>query len=379
MADIYESYNGEIPAPILEEVEKECKERKLSEEYVKKILAKVKEEYEDAKISPGEGIGVVTAESFGEPGTQMILNIFHFAGVAEMNVTLGLPRLIELFDARQEPSTPQLEIYIKQKYSKDVNKIRKIASLIKEIRLEEVAAEFSVNIASAQVEVKLDKKKMADLEFDSEKVYKALLKNTKNTNITLNKDILIFKPKGKNSVLSDVYKIKEKIRNTLIGGINGVKHVMPVKKDSEFIILTSGSNLKDVLKVEEVDEKKTITNNVLEVRDILGIEAARQAIITETSKVIEDQGLTIDIRHLMLLADTMCTSGKVKGVTRGGITGEKESVLARATFETPIKHIIDASLVGERDTLNSVIENVLVNQPVPTGTGLPGLMAKMKK
>src|SRR3989344_7543498 len=117
MADIYESYNGEIPAPILEEAEKECKERKLSEDLVKKILNRVKEEYEEAKISPGEGIGVVTAESFGEPGTQMILNIFHFAGVAEMNITLGLPRLIELFDARIEPSTPQLEIYIKQKYS----------------------------------------------------------------------------------------------------------------------------------------------------------------------------------------------------------------------------------------------------------------------
>ena len=128
-----------------------------------------------------------------------------------------------------------------------------------------------------------------------------------------------------------------------------------------------------------VDEKRTVTNNVLEIREVLGIEAARQAIINETRKVIEDQGLTIDIRHLMLLADVMTTSGKVKGVTRGGITGEKESVLARATFETPIKHIIDASLTGERDYLNSVIENVLVNQPIPVGTGLPGLMAKMKK
>src|SRR3989344_1604951 len=264
MADIYESYNGEIPAPILEEVEKECKERKLSEEYVKKILAKVKEEYEDAKISPGEGIGVVTAESFGEPGTQMILNIFHFAGVAEMNITLGLPRLIELFDARQEPSTPRIEIYLKQKYSRDINKVRKIASLIKEIRLEEVAAEFAVNIASVQIEIRLDKKKMEDLEFDSEKVHKILAKNAKNVSITLNRDTLIVKPKGKNDKLNDVYKVKEKIKKTLIGGISGISHVMPIKQENEFVIFTAGSNLEEVLKIEEVDEKRTITNNIFE-------------------------------------------------------------------------------------------------------------------
>jgi|SRR3989344_5055712 len=379
MANIYESYKNEIPAPILDEAEKECKERKLSEDVVKKILNRIKEEYEGAKISPGEGIGVVTAESFGEPGTQMILNIFHFAGVAEMNVTLGLPRLIELFDARQVPSTPRIEVFLKSKYSKDMNKVKKTASFIKEIRLEEVAAEFVVNIASNQVEVRLDKKKMTDLEFDPDKVHKTLLKNSKNISATLNRDILIIKPKGKTTKLSDIYKVKEKVKHLLIGGVSGIKHVMPVKEDNEFVILTAGSNFKDILQMEEVDEKRTVTNNVLEIREVLGIEAARQAIINETRKVIEDQGLTIDIRHLMLLADVMTTSGKVKGVTRGGITGEKESVLARATFETPIKHIIDASLTGERDYLNSVIENVLVNQPIPVGTGLPGLMAKMKK
>ena len=81
----------------------------------------------------------------------------------------------------------------------------------------------------------------------------------------------------------------------------------------------------------------------------------------------------------MFLADIMTRTGVIKGITRGGISGEKESVLARASFETPMKHIINASLVGEKDQLNSVVENVILNQPIPLGTGLPGLITKMKE
>jgi len=111
---------------------------------------------------------------------------------------------------------------------------------------------------------------------------------------------------------------------------------------------------------------------------VLGIEAARQSIINEVFKVIETQGLNVDIRHIMLVADTMCITGQIKGITRYGIVGEKASVLARASFETPIKHIINAALIGEVDKLDSVVENVMLNQPVPVGTGLPGLITKFK-
>ncbi len=81
----------------------------------------------------------------------------------------------------------------------------------------------------------------------------------------------------------------------------------------------------------------------------------------------------------MLVADTMCISGKLNGITRYGVVREKSSVLARASFETPIKHIVNASLVGEVDDLNSVVENVMLNQAVPVGTGLPGLRTRVIK
>jgi DNA-directed RNA polymerase subunit A" len=78
----------------------------------------------------------------------------------------------------------------------------------------------------------------------------------------------------------------------------------------------------------------------------------------------------------MLVADSMCVTGKLRGITRYGIVSQKSSVLAKASFETPIRHIINAALVGEKDDLNSVVENVMINQPVPVGTGLLRLVTK---
>ena len=152
--------------------------------------------------------------------------------------------------------------------------------------------------------------------------------------------------------------------------------MLPVKREEEFVIITAGSNLADVLQLEEVDAYRTTTNNIFEIEQVLGIEAARQSIINEILKVIESQGLDVNVRHIMLVADTMCVSGSLKGITRYGVVSEKSSVLARASFETPIKHIINAALVGEVDNLNSVVENVMINQPVPIGTGLPNLAVK---
>ena len=94
--------------------------------------------------------------------------------------------------------------------------------------------------------------------------------------------------------------------------------------------------------------------------------------------ILDQEGLDVDIRHIMLVADTMCRSGELLGITRHGITSEKQSVLARASFEIPLRHLIEASVIGEEDQLTSVVENIMINQPVPIGTGLPDLIVKMK-
>jgi DNA-directed RNA polymerase subunit A" len=174
-----------------------------------------------------------------------------------------------------------------------------------------------------------------------------------------------------------IYKTKEKIKEVILSGVKEIEQVLVVKRERSFVILTAGSNLKDILNFKGVDSEKTITNDIHEVAKILGIEAAREVIINEINKVIQSQGLDIDQRHLMLLADIMTSSGDVKGITRMGIISDKSSVLARASFKTPIKHFVNATKTGRKDRLASVIENIILNQAVPIGTGLPGLLVKV--
>src|SRR3990167_6506964 len=159
---IYEEYT-ELPQKLLDEVKREVEAHNLKGDQVKRVLDRVRAEFENAMISPGEAIGIVTAESIGEPGTQMTLNVFHFAGVAEVSVTLGLPRLIELFDARKTPSTPILDVYLEKQCFKDEKRVKEVAARIKETRLKDIAESFALNITKSRIDVDLDQKKMKDL------------------------------------------------------------------------------------------------------------------------------------------------------------------------------------------------------------------------
>ena len=377
MADIISEYEDRLPSRIIEEIKSNVP-KGISDSRLKKIMEATYEEYSNARVVPGESVGLISAESIGEPGTQMTLNTFHFAGVAEMNVTLGLPRIIEILDGRKELDNPMMEIYLKKPYAsgKKIEDLRHLALHIKETKLRDISTEFTINIADFTIEVKLDKEKMKEIDVTNNKVMDAISKQLKGYNIKDSKDLLIFKSRSKEDTFNEAYKTKEKIKNINIKGIKGISQVLPVRREDEFVIITAGSNLADVLQLEEVDAYRTTTNNIFEIEQVLGIEAARQSIINEIFKVIESQGLNVDVRHIMLVADTMSVSGTLKGITRYGVVSDKSSVLARASFETPIKHIINAALVGEVDNLDSVVENVMINQPVPIGTGLPSLRVK---
>jgi DNA-directed RNA polymerase subunit A" len=371
----FDDYENKLPKKVLDDVKDNLPDD-VSDDTVDDVLERVHDEYKKSIAEPGESVGLVGAESIGEPGTQMTLNTFHFAGVAEMNVTTGLPRLIEILDARKTVSTEMMEIYVKDDYNNE-DDVKDLAEKIRESRLKDVMKDLSIDMSDMSITVSLFKKKLTAIGLKYEDVYKKVDKKStfRNCEVTLDGGDLTVAP-DEDQGPKDVYKLKEKLKDVFVRGLRGVEQVLPVKRDDEYVIVTSGTNLKGVLKMEEVDPTRTVSNNLYEIEDVFGIEAARQAILDETLKVTEAQGIDIDIRHMMLVADAMTTSGKLLGITRYGIVKEKPSVLARASFETPLRHIINASLVGENDKLNSVIENVMINQPVPIGTGLPGLTMK---
>jgi len=376
MSSILKEYEERLNPKLVEELKEKIKG--LSDAKAKRVIEITYEEYVNAQVEPGEAVGLVTAESIGEPGTQMTLNTFHFAGVSEMNITMGLPRIIEILDARSQVSTPMMEIYLKKAHSNDKD-IRKIAQTIKETKLNDIINEFVINIAELSIELVFNKERLNQLEITLPNVTKIVEKATKNYTVKKNGDNLVLKAKGKEENLNQLYQIKEKLKELHVGGIKGITQVLPVKRESEFVIITAGSNLKDVMGLDIVDSSRTVTNDIFEIAQVLGIEAAREAIVKEVYKVIESQGLNVDIRHIMLVADTMCVNGDIRGISRYGVVSGKASVLARASFETPLKHLIDASMVGEVDNLDSVVENVMINQPVPIGTGMPKLVTKAPK
>jgi len=378
---LFKEYEDTLPQRVLEDV-KNALPDKISDSKVKRILELVYKEYLNSVAEPGEAVGLVAAESIGEPSTQMTLNTFHFAGVSEMNVTTGLPRIIEVLDGRAEISTKMMHIHLKSPFSEGKD-IKKIAESIKETTLKEYIKETSIDIADSQMALTLDEDKLSRVGMKSSTIIKVLEKAfAKGYSFKASKEdenVLIIKSTSKEDDLNNIYKLKEKLQEIYVNGIKGITQVLPVRKGDEYIVVTAGSNLKDVFKLEFVNPDKTTTNDIFEIEKILGVEAARQATIDEVAKVIDEQGLNVDLRHIMLVSDIMTTSGTVLGVNRYGIVKEKPSVLARASFETPIKHIINASQSGETDYLRSVIENVMINQIVPVGTGLTRLAVKVEK
>lgn len=321
--------------------------------------------------------GLETFATFDGVITHNTMRTFHFVGVAELNVTTGLPRIIEILDAKKVIKNKAMLIYLKSPHSKNRVSANKIATRIKQLTLEHIAEEFILNIAALRVDVKLNEKSIKEHGLTIAKVFNILKEQLKDSKVKLIRSEIYIEPANKD--LKKIYKLKEKIKNIRIAGIQNIESTLAVKKDSEYAIQTYGSNLKGIFALPEVDASRTISNDLYEIASTLGIEAARQAIVNEILKVLEEEGMPVDERYIMLIADAMCKDGTLQGITRHGITGGKRSVLARASFEIPLKHLIKASVMGEVDPLNSVVENIMINQAIPVGTGLPELVVKVKK
>jgi len=324
------------------------------------------------KVAFGEAIGIVTAQSFGEASTQMVLNVFHAAGVAEMQVTQGLPRIIEILDARKLPKTPTMEIYLDKDHNNEKD-ARVIAEKVREVKLREILSDITIDFGSKKINISIDPKALRSAHISLDKAMEVLTE--KGFDIKKLSDGAVLDMSKEN--FKTIYKIKEKIKEVILTGIKGISQVLVVKRSKDYVILTAGSNLKEIMDFKGVDADKVTTNDIHEVSQVLGIEAARALVVAEINKVISSQGLAVDGKHAMLVADTMTNSGTVKGITRMGIISDKSSILARASFETPVKQFVQATKTGKKDKLASVIENIILNQPVPVGTGLPGLLVKV--
>ncbi|MBN1432944.1 MAG: DNA-directed RNA polymerase subunit A'' [Methanomicrobiaceae archaeon] len=373
---------ADLPVKTKNDLKKHISDHKISEKQFNEIMERIFEEYGKTRIEPCEAVGIIAAQSIGEPGTQMTMRTFHYAGVAEINVTLGLPRLIEIMDARKSPSTPTMTIFLEEDYANNRDRAREVSWQIEAAHLHEFG-DIKTDMVDMHVEVVLNKdvckKRKISVDEIMERAPKKIRDRGHYRDFESEADPdhlkLFFYPKDMESY-QNLFTLAEHVRNVIVQGIDDIERVVVRKENGEYILYTEGSNLKGVFEVEGVDTSRTRTNNIAEISEVLGIEAGRNAIIDEALSTLREQGIEVDVRHIMLVADMMCMEGEVKQIGRHGIAGEKESVLSRAAFEVTVNHLLDAAVANEEDILEGVTENVIVGQPIQLGTGDVKLIAK---
>lgn len=360
-----------IAKKIMDDFDVYCEENNIKGNEKAKKLELLEKLILKYKFEPGEAIGIVAAQSLSEPATQMTMRSYTLASQSDRlsKVTQGLPRLIEIFDARKT-FEKTMKIYLMPEYN-EKDKAKEVAIKIKANKISDILSSDSIDLMEMKIELELDK------ESDKDRVQSLFEKHLKDYEISYRTKKILINPK-KNDIKS-VRKLKNKILKLHLDGVKGIENVFVVREGNDWIIQTTGTNMKKVLKMKEIDKKRTTTNDIHQVLEVLGIEAARNIILNESKETLEDQGLDVDIRHLMLLSDMMTVDGTVKDIGRYGVSGKKASVLARANFEETKRHLVNASFYGEEDKLEGVIENVLIGRIVPVGTGTVDLVVDINK
>ena len=394
LTDAAAKENVKISLKTINDIVKGLLERgtsKLTPAQARKVILSAESNMAPARVDPHEAVGITTAQSIGEPGTQMTMRTFHYAGVATVNVTQGLPRVIEIVDARKVPKTPTMKVYLEENDSKgkplktDEKKVQEIAAALETTTTRDIAS-IDVDVAQRHLNLELNRsnlrlKKMNGAEVrdklsralrlfiqadddDKPRVLKIIPGVTKEDDL---KDLANDPP-----TYTALLQLEDKVKKLRLKGLPDIIRANvqgPNRDTGEYYIATIGSNLSKVSMFSGVDRGRTYTNNINEIYQYLGVEAARQAIINEMESTLGEAGLEVDVRHLLTVSDVMTSEGEVRAIGRHGVSGTKHSILARSAFEVTVNHLLRAGVIGERDELRGVTENIIVGQPVSLGTG----------
>ncbi|HRS42608.1 MAG TPA: DNA-directed RNA polymerase subunit A'' [Candidatus Diapherotrites archaeon] len=360
-----------LPIAIVEKVEKYSSMKKLSNDKKKKLLDVVTKKYNEGLVVPGDAVGLIAAQSIGEPGTQLTLRTKHYAGSLEVSVGQGIQRVIEIVDARSQARYPSMKIYLDRSILKREKDVDDFCKNLVDVKVGDVGF-FAEDFNERLVSFKFDSEKAGILGVNQEDVMESIYAKIEDTydskRFTNNKQQINFHFSNK-TPLYNIRKAILKWNKIPIYGVKGIEKAVVIEENGEKLIQTKGSNLKEVLKTEGVDTFRTKTNDIFEIYKAFGVEAAREAIVRELKNTFDVNGIVVNIRHIYILADLMTSSGVIQGVVRTGITGKKKSPFARAAFEETIKHIISAAFNGEVEGLVGITENIIVGQPISAGTG----------
>ena len=378
-----EDFRKEILEFLLAEARKEAV-NKLTKNRLKMFIKTCADKFARAMMEPGTAVGALCAQSIGEPGTQMTLKTFHFAGVASMNITLGVPRIKEIINASRKISTPIITATLEM--DNDPEFARRVKGRIEKTTLGEISEYIEEVLLQDEcfllIKLATERIRLLKLEVNTETIQAAIcaskLKIKPASCVSVGTGMIKIKPSvsGKNpqSLYYQLQFLRDKLPSVVIKGLptvsRAIMHLDETKSGSKYKLFVEGDNLREVIATPGVNGKRTTSNNTLEVAATLGIEAARKTIMNEVKYTMESHGMNIDIRHIMLLADLMTCRGEVLGITRHGLAKMKESVLMLASFEKTADHLFDAAYYGQKDVIKGVSECIIMGIPMNVGTGL---------
>jgi DNA-directed RNA polymerase II subunit RPB1 len=413
------------------------------------LLQTIVLDYKRSIVAPGEMVGMIAAQSIGEPTTQMTLNTFHFAGVAsKSNVTRGVPRIEEILSLSASLKNPSLTVFLKPEDETDREKASTIQYMLEHTKLEEIVKsieicfdpddlntlidedkntmtqyrEFETMIAEClgnpvgaeegekskwiiriimDPEVMLEKNiTMDDVNFTLNNTYKDEISCVYSD---YNADKLVFRIRMKNIIdnaksrsqkkaklnpldQSDQIYILKNFQDTLLNNIvlRGVKNINKVilrkikdnlveksgayiKKDI-WVLDTIGTNMLDVLGLDYIDPNRTYSNDIIEIYNVLGMEAARSALYNELAEVLEFDGAYVNAHHMALLCDRMTFNYKMISIFRHGINNDDIGPIAKASFEETPEMFLKAARHAELDTMRGISANVMCGQEGLYGT-----------
>lgn len=420
---------------------------KIKRSEYKLICNTIKQKFYQSKISPGEMVGALAAQSIGEPATQMTLNTFHFAGVsAKSNVTRGIPRLTELLHVSKNIKSPSTNISIYPEYSSDNNKLSFVKNKLEYITMKDILISSSIyydpensdyetviqedrellniykefqglenddtNKYPWIIRFVFDKGKMLECGIIMEDIYMKLLDydserinfiytddNSKDLigrisiNCDTDPDEIINGIQDQSDILSIIKSINEDIINNI--AIKGIKNITDIIISEESVskindeksvlhdkssyslesikkkyLVSDGINLVDIMNSPYVDYMNTHSNDIIEIFNVLGIEAGRNILIEEMVSVVDHAGEYINLRHIELLCDVMTSKGTLTSINRQGIKRGDVGPLAKCSFEDTTDQLIKAGIFSERDNLKGVSSNIMMGQRIKSGTGI---------
>lgn len=343
--------------------------------------------YQRSVIEPGTAVGALAAQSIGEPGTQMTLKTFHFAGVASMNITQGVPRVKEIINASRNISTPIITAELI--HPRDQEFARRVKGRVEKTTLGEITTYidevYLPNECFLLIRLDAERIRLLCLEVNVDSIVYSICTSKlkiKPANIQIVSDWAIkvsAEPSKHGGWLNmSLQQLARQLPPVVVKGLPQVSRAVIACDDTDSVVsyklCVEGDGLRDVIATFGVDGTKTTSNNILEVYHTLGIEAAKSTIISEIQAVMEGHGMSVDRRHVELLAGQMTARGEVLGITRYGLARMKESVLNLASFEKTADHLFDAAYYGQTDCIEGVSESIILGVPAAIGTGVLQLM-----